>query len=123
MAYLDESAIKSASAAGNASGGYTVALELNDENQSLTSKAKNHDGLFETITVESLGLPNNLTVTDLSITYSESKIIADINKDGKLDKIQYVMPVKEAAGAGKFMGTNIDIKIHGQYDCTITFTY
>ena len=123
MAYLDESAIKSASAAENASGGYTITLELNEETQSLESKAKNHDGLFETITVESLGLPSNLSITALNITYSGSKIIADINKNGKLDKIQYVMPVQDAGGSGKFMGAGIEIKIHGQYDCTVTFTY
>ena len=123
MAYLDESAIKTASASQNSSGGYTVTLELNEETQSLNSKAKNHDGLFETITVESLGLPSNLTITALNITYSGSKIVADINKDGKLDKIQYVMPVKEAGGEGKFMGAGVNVKIHGQYDCTVSFTY
>ena len=123
MAYLDESAIKTASATQNASGGYTITLEINEETQSLESNAKNHDGLFETITVESLGLPSNLSISALNITYSGAKIVADINKDGKLDKIQYTLPVKEAGGEGKFATVNVNVKLHGQYDCTINFTY
>ncbi len=122
MASLNESAVKRATATAGTNGAYTVEIELNPEQQTLDQAAKNHDGIFETIDPDSLGLPSNATITELYINYSGATVKAQINKEGRLDYITYVLPVTEGGGNGK-MVIPVTLKMHGQYDCTVTCTY
>lgn len=125
QAELDPSAVKTATATAtdNGDGTYTVHVELNPENQTLTSPAVNHDGIYETISIESFGLPSNVNVTSMYANYNNSSIDATINAEGKLKSIKYCMPVSEGGGEGKMLGMTVSIKMHGQYDGTITCTY
>ncbi len=122
-AYLDPAGVKSATATDNGDGTYTVQVEMNPEKQTNTAPAVYHDGIYETISVESFGLPSSVNVTSMYANYNASKISAVINPDGKLKSITYCMPVSEGGGEGKMMGVTVSIKMHGQYDGTITFTY
>ncbi|MBR2315438.1 MAG: hypothetical protein IKA56_02220 [Clostridia bacterium] len=122
-ASLDPAGVKSATATDNGDGTYTIQLEMNPEKQTNTSPAVYHDGIYETISVESFGLPSSVNVTSMYATYNASKISATVNPDGKLKSITYCMPVSEGGGEGKMMGVTVSIKMHGQYDGTITFTY
>lgn len=122
MASLDESAIQSATSVAGTGGAYTVEIVLKPEQQTLNQAAKNHDGVFETIDPNSLGLPSNATITELYINYTGASIKAQINKEGRLDSITYVLPVSEGGGSGK-MVIPVSLKMHGQYDCTVTCTY
>ncbi len=122
MASLDESAIQSAEVTAGTNGAYSVEVVLKPEQQTLNQGAKNHDGIFETIDINSLGLPSNATITELYINYSGATVKAQINKSGKLDSITYVLPVTEGGGNGKMI-IPVTIKMHGQYDCTVTCTY
>lgn len=122
-ANLDPAGVKSATATDNGDGTYTVQIEMNPEKQTSTAPAVYHDGIYETISVASFGLPSSVNVTSMYANYNASKISAVINSEGKLNSITYSMPVSEGGGEGKMMGVTVSIKMHGQYDGTITFTY
>ncbi len=123
QATLDPSAVKTATATDNGDGTYNVHIEMNPEKQTLTSPAINHDGIYETISIESFGLPSNVNVTSMYVNYNNSVIDATVNAEGKIKTIRYCMPVSEGGGEGKMIGVTVSIKMHGQYDGTITCTY
>lgn len=123
QATLDSSAVKTATATDNGDGTYNVHIEMNPEKQTLTSPAINHDGIYETISIESFGLPSNVNVTSMYVNYNNSVIDATVNAEGKIKTIRYCMPVSEGGGEGKMIGVTVSIKMHGQYDGTITCTY
>lgn len=122
MASLDESAIQSAKVTAGTNGAYSVEVVLKPEQQTLNQGAKNHDGIFETIDISTLGIPSNATINELYINYSGATVKAQINKSGRLDSITYVLPVTEGGGSGKMI-IPVTIKMHGQYDCTVVCTY
>lgn len=122
MASLNESAIQSAKVTAGTNGAYTIEVTLNPEQQTLNQGATNHDGIFETIDISTLGIPSSATITELYINYSNATVKAQINKNGKLDSISYVLPVAEGGGSGKMI-VPVTVKMHGQYDCTVTCTY
>lgn len=123
QASLDPAAVKTATATDNGNGTYSIHLEMLPEMQTNEAPAVNHDGIYETISVESFGLPSSVNVTSMYANYNASVIDAVVNEKGKLQSITYCMPVSEGGGEGKMMGVTVGIKMHGQYDGTITFTY
>lgn len=123
QAYLDPSGIKNITATENGDGTYTVHLEMNPEMQTNDAPAIHHEGIYETISVASFGLPSSINVTSMYANYNASVIDAVINQEGKLKSVKYCMPVSDGGGEGKMMGMTVSIKMHGQYDGTIDITY
>ncbi len=123
QATLDPSGVKSAIATDNGDGTYAIHLEMNPETQTNASPAVYHDGIYETISVESFGLPDSINITSMYANYNASVIDAVINQDGKLKSITYCMPVSDGGGEGTMIGIAVSVKMHGQYDGTITFNY
>lgn len=123
QAYLDPSGIKTITATDNGDGTYTVHLEMNPEMQTNEAPAIHHEGIYETISVASFGLPSSINVTSMYANYNASVIDAVINQEGKIKSVKYCMPVSDGGGEGKMMGITVSIKMHGQYDGTIDITY
>lgn len=122
MASLSADAIQSANVTAGMNGAYTVEVSLKSETQTLSQSAKNHSGVFETFDFGSLELPSGVTMSELYVTYSGASIKAQINKNGKLDEIVYTLPMTDGGGNGKMI-IPVSVKMHGQYECTLTCTY
>ncbi|MDD6021778.1 MAG: hypothetical protein ACI4GA_04000 [Acutalibacteraceae bacterium] len=123
MASLSADAIKDAKVTPGTNGAYTIEVELKSETQTLNQSAKNHAGIFETLDISSFGLPSNVSLTEASIDYSGARVTANINKNGKLDSIAYVLPITQGSASGKMSVVPVSISMHGQYDCSVTCTY
>lgn len=122
-ASVSESAIKSASAQQNSSGGYDIVLVLNDETQTPSQKASNHDGLFDTLDISSLSLPSGFKVAKADFTYSSAQIKASVNSDGRLDLIEYTLPISKGDIGGTMLSANVAVSLRGTYTSSVSFTY
>lgn len=122
-ASISETAIKSASAQTNADGGYDITLTLNDETQTLSQKATNHDGLFDTPDMTSLPLPSGIKMGRIDFVYSNATINASVNSDGRLTSISYSLPISQGIVEGSMLSATVNISLHGVYSSTTRFTY
>lgn len=122
-AYIDEAAIKSASAQPNSIGGYDITIIMNDESQTISQSASNHNGLFDTLDIDSLSLPSSFKMSKLDFTYSGAQINASINADGRLASIDYSLPISNGVVEGGMLSVNISVVLHGAYTAAIRFTY
>lgn len=122
MASLSADGVQSANVTAGMNGAYTIEVVLKPETQTLTQSAKNHSGVFETVDFSSLDLPSGINMSEIFVTYTGASIKAQINKNGRLDEIKYTLPMTDGGGNGKMI-IPISVKMHGQYDCTLTCTY
>lgn len=122
-AYINEAAIKSASAQPNAGGGYDIVLVLNDETQTKNQHASNHDGLFDTLDMDSLSLPSGFKASQLNFSYTNAEIRASVNSDGRLDSISYSLPISQGTVEGSMLGATVAVALHGVYSSSVTMTY
>lgn len=120
---LSPSDVTSAAAVGDGKGGYTLKLLLGKGVQTLSSPAKGYSTSMEVINVDSLGLSSNMSVSELNITYDNSSIEANIDKDGRLTSMTHKLVVTSATGKGKMMLVSIDVNLHGDYTSVYSVTY
>lgn len=122
-AALDRSVVTDASAKQNSSGGYSLTIRLGEAVQTLDSPAEGYSTSMEVINVDSLGLPSSATITSLNITYNNSVIEAQTDKNGRITSMKHTLIVSQADGEGKMMMVPITVSLHGSYVSTYTINY
>lgn len=120
---ITESFVKSASAAPDGNGGYTLKLTFNSETQTLDGEASGHADSMEVIDLEALGLPSGTKLEALSIVYDNSYIEASVSKDGKITSMKHYMQVTSASGNGKYLVIPVQMKSHGDFTSEYQITY
>lgn len=122
-ASVSASAVKSASANENTSGGYDIRLVLEDEKQTMTLGAANHNGLFDTSDLSSLSFPSAFKMTDFELCYSGCAINACVDGEGRLKSVRYSLSVVQGRIDGKVFSADITASFHGLYEVSIDITY
>ncbi len=121
-ASLGSNIVTSAQATANSSGGYKLTIKLGKAVQTLTSPAEGYSTSMEVINTESLGLPSAASITTLNITYDNSTIEAEIDKDGRITSMKHTLVVSEANGEGKML-VPITVELHGNYVSDYKISY
>ncbi len=118
---LPDAGVKNATAAKE--GENTVyTIELNPEDTAYdTPIPQYHSNAYGYLDLTSLDLPG-VTITNASMHYPNTVITATVNKDGKLVKIHYLMPMT-GEGAAKITVLSGDATIEGSDDETWEFSY
>lgn len=121
-AAVNESAVSSATAEPMSGGGFKVTLMLEPETQTYTTPAMNHSTMVEVVDVAPL-IPSGVTVTRLEMRYTDTKIEAVFNKDGKITSMVHYMKVEKAEVDIKALAFNVSVNIHGDFTSSYTITY
>lgn len=121
-AALNTGIVTSAEAKESSGGGYSLKLTLGKAVQTMTSSAEGYSTSMEVINVDSLGLPSSAKITSLNITYDNSVIEAEIDKDGRITSMKHTLVVSEADGEGKML-VPITVKLHGNYVSNYKISY
>ena len=112
-ASLSASDVKSASVQKNDNGGFTVTIELGEDEQTLTQPAKVYSSCMDTLSLSDLGLTSSMTVSTLNLTYSDGKIVAVIDSGGRITAMTHTLNVKKASGSGRITLINVSLEMHG----------
>lgn len=122
-AQLSASDVTSATATQSSSGGYTLTLTLGEATQTLSSPAKGYSTSMEVINVDSLGLPSSASISELNITYNNSTIEAEIDRDGRITSMTHELIVSKANGNGKMLLVPITVELHGSFLSSYKISY
>lgn len=122
-ASVDESAVTSATARATNDGGFTISLALISEDQTMTSPALNHSTMVEVVDVAPL-IPSGATVNYFNMTYTNTKIDAVFDKDGRMLSMKHYLNVDKAEGTARvsLLG-EIELGLHGEFTSNYTFSY
>lgn len=121
-ASLSAGIVTSAEASEKSGGGYSLTIKLGKAVQTLSSPAEGYSTSMEVINTDSLGLPSSAKITSLNITYDNSTIEAEIDKDGRITSMKHTLVVSEADGEGKML-VPITVTLHGNYVSNYKITY
>lgn len=121
-ATLPSGIVTSAEALANSSGGYSLTIKLGKAVQTMTSSAEGYATSMEVINTDSLGLPSSASISSLNITYDNSSIEAEIDKDGRITSMVHTLVVSEADGEGRML-VPITVKLHGNYVSNYKISY
>ena len=121
-AAVEESAVSSATAEAVDGGGYKITLLLIPETQTYTTPAKNHATMLEVVNVAPL-IPDGITVNSLDMSYTDSKIEAVFDKDGKIISMVHFMKVEKAKVDLTAVAIPVNVEIHGDFTSNYTFSY
>lgn len=102
---------------------YKITISLGQQKQTLNKGAAGYSDIMDVIKVEDFNMPNSLEISTLDITYSNSTIEAEIDKDGKILSMKHNLNVKEAVGTGKLAMISATLKMHGTYYTNYKITY
>ena len=78
---------------------------------------------MEVINVDSLGLPSSAKISELNITYNNSTIEAEIDKDGRITSMTHTLIVSKADGQGKMLMVPITVELHGSCVSSYSISY
>lgn len=122
-ASVDESAVASATAKATSDGGFTISLALTSEDQTMTSPAPNHATMVEVVDVTPL-IPSGATVNYFNMTYTNTKIDAVFDKDGRITSMKHYLNVDKAEGTARvtLLG-EVELALHGEFTSDYTFSY
>ncbi len=123
-ASVDESAVTSATAKAANDGGFTISLTLTSEDQTMTSPALNHATMVEVVDVAPL-IPAGATVNYFNMTYTNTKIDAVFDKEGRIVSMKHYLNVDKAEGTARFnlLPGTIELALHGEFTSNYTFSY
>ncbi|MBE6775631.1 MAG: hypothetical protein E7543_05510 [Ruminococcaceae bacterium] len=121
-AYVEESAVSSAVVSETGDGGYKITLLLIPELQTYTTPAKNHSTMVEVVDITPY-IPSGLTVNTLDMSYTDTKIEATFDKDGKILSMVHYLKVDEAVSNVSFLGFPVEVIVHGDFTSNYTFSY
>ncbi|MBR5437808.1 MAG: hypothetical protein IKV21_02710 [Clostridia bacterium] len=119
---VEESAVTSAVVAETGDGGFKITLLLIPETQTYTTPAKNHSTMVEVVDVAPL-IPDGITINKLDMSYTDTKIEATFDKDGKLLSMVHYMKVERAEVDLTALAFNVNVLIHGDFVSNYTFSY
>lgn len=118
---LPDTGVKNATAAKEGEN-MVYTIELNPEDTAYDSPVPQyHSNAYGYLDLTSLDLPG-VTITNASMHYPNTVITATVNKDGKLVKIHYLMPMT-GEGAAKITVFSGDASFEGSDDETWEFSY
>ncbi len=120
-ASVEESAISSAVASQTADGGYKITLLMIPELQTYTTPAKNHSTMVEVVDITPY-IPRGLTVKTLDMSYTDTKIEATFDKDGKILSMIHYLKVEKAVANVNFI-IDVEVIVHGDFVSNYTFSY
>lgn len=121
-AAVEESAVTSAVAAATGDGGYKITLLMIPELQTYTTPAKNHSTMVEVVDITPY-IPAGLTVNTLDMSYTDTKIEATFDKDGKILSMMHFLKVERAVSNVSFLGFPVEVIVHGDFTSNYTFSY
>lgn len=122
-AQLSANDVTNATASQNSGGGYSLKLTLGEATQTLSSPAAGYSTSMEVINVDSLGLPSSASISELNITYNNSVIEAEIDKDGRITSMTHTLVVSKANGNGKMLLVPITVELHGSFVSNYKISY
>lgn len=120
-ATVEESAISSAVASATQDGGYKITLVMNPELQTYTTPAKNHSTMVEVVDIAPY-IPKGLTVKTLDMSYTDTKIEAIFDKDGRITSMVHFLKVEKAVANVNFL-IDVEVIVHGDFTSNYTFSY
>lgn len=120
-ATVEESAISSAVASATQDGGYKITLVMNPEIQTYTTPAKNHSTMVEVVDIAPY-IPKGLTVKTLDMSYTDTKIEAIFDKDGRITSMVHFLKVEKAVANVNFI-IDVEVIVHGDFTSNYTFSY
>ncbi len=120
-ASVEESAVTSAVATPVQDGGYKITLLLAPEVQTYFSPAKNHATMVEVVDIKPL-IPVGLTVNTLDFSYTDTKIEATFDKEGRITSMVHYLKVEEAVANVNFI-IDVEVIVHGDFVSNYTFSY
>ncbi len=121
-AAVNEAAVITANSAPDSTGGFTIELVIQDEQQTHELAAPNLSTLVEVIDVTPL-LPAGASLKELQITYTGTKITASFDKNGNITSIMHYLNVDYAKASGGYGMLNVTMEMHGNFTSKYTFTY
>ncbi len=121
-ASVNEDAVTSATATPTNDGGFTISLSLTSEDQTMTSPATNHATMVEVVDVSPL-IPSGATVNFVNMTYSNTKIDAVFDKDGRITSMRHYLNVSKADISARYTLIPIEASVHGEFTSDYTFSY
>ncbi len=121
-ATVEESAVTSAVVSQTGDGGYKITLLMAPELQTYTTPAKNHATMVEVVDVAPL-IPDYMTIHTLDMSYTDTKIEATFDKNGKILSMVHYLKVEKAVVDLTAFGFNVNIQIHGDFTSNYTFSY
>lgn len=120
-ATVEESAISSAVASATQDGGYKITLVMNPELQTYTTPAKNHSTMVEVVDIAPY-IPKGLTIKTLDMSYTDTKIEAIFDKDGRITSMVHLLKVEKAVANVNFL-IDVEVIVHGDFTSNYTFSY
>lgn len=120
-AAVEESAVTSAVAAETSDGGYKITLLMAPELQTYTTPAKNHATMVEVVDIAPY-IPKGLTVKTLDMSYTDTKIEAVFDKDGRILSMVHYLKVEKAVANINFI-IDVEVIVHGDFISNYTFSY
>ncbi len=120
-ATVEESAISSAVASATQDGGYKITLLMAPELQTYTTPAKNHSTMVEVVDIAPY-IPKGLTVKNLDMSYTDTKIEANFDKDGRIISMVHYLKVEKAVANVNFI-IDVEVIVHGDFVSNYTFSY
>lgn len=120
-ATVEESAISSAVASATQDGGYKITLVMNPEIQTYTTPAKNHSTMVEVVDIAPY-IPKGLTIKTLDMSYTDTKIEAIFDKDGRITSMVHFLKVEKAVANVNFL-IDVEVIVHGDFTSNYTFSY
>ena len=120
-AAVEESAVTSAVAAATDDGGYKITLIMAPELQTYTTPAKNHSTMVEVVDIAPY-IPKGLTVKTLDMSYTDTKIEAVFDKDGRITSMVHFLKVEKAVANVNFI-IDVEVIVHGDFTSNYTFSY
>ncbi len=120
-AAVEESAVTSAVAAATGDGGYKITLLMAPELQTYTTPAKNHSTMVEVVDIAPY-IPRGLTVKTLDMSYTDTKIEATFDKDGRITSMLHYLKVEKAVANVNFI-MDVEVIVHGDFVSNYTFSY
>ncbi len=121
-ASVDEAAVASATSAPTNDGGFTISIELVSEDQTMTSPAINHSTMVEVVDVGPL-IPAGATVNFVNMTYTNTKIDAVFDKEGRITSMKHYLNVDRAEASARYTLIPIELTLHGEFTSDYTFSY
>lgn len=120
-AAVEESAVSSAVVAEAGDGGYKITILMIPELQTYTTPAKNHATMVEVVDIAPY-IPKGLTVKTLDMSYTDTKIEATFDKDGKITSMVHYLKVEKAVANVNFI-IDVEVIVHGDFTSNYTFSY
>lgn len=120
-AAVDESAVTSAVVSETGDGGYKITLLMIPELQTYTTPAKNHSTMVEVVDITPY-IPKGLTVNTLDMSYTDTKIEATFDKEGRITSMVHYLKVEKAVANVNFI-IDVEVIVHGDFVSNYTFSY